>query len=91
VDGLAALISQIQLLVAADSWLLQLAAAVGTATLGLFERNASRHAPRGPGHRHLEARPLRKLGVEAVLEAVGDAARELQLTAGGAVSGREEE
>ena len=72
-DGLAALLSRIHLLVAADSWLLQLAAAVGTPTVGLFERDARRHAPRGPGHLHLEMRPLRKLEVEIVLEEVGRA------------------
>jgi ADP-heptose:LPS heptosyltransferase len=67
-DGLAAALSCLDLFVAGDSWMLQLAAAVGTPTVGLFERHARHHAPRGEQHRYLERRPLKKIEVDEVLD-----------------------
>ena len=65
-DGLAAVLHHLDLVVAADSTVLHTAAALGTATLGLYERRALRRAPRGVRSFHLEHQPLKKLGVEEV-------------------------
>lgn len=69
-DGMAAVLAQLQLVVASDSALLQLAAAVGTPTLGLFRRHAERCAPEGDGHRYLQRSRLKKLKVAEVLGVV---------------------
>ena len=67
-DGMAAVLGKLDFLVAGDSWMLHLAAAVGTATIGLFESRARQNAPRGDRHRYLEKRPLKKLDVDEVLD-----------------------
>lgn len=67
-DGIAAVLARLDLVIASDSWLLQLAAAVGTSTVGLFPRDARRRAPRGPRHRAIERRRLAKIGIEEVLD-----------------------
>lgn len=69
-DGLAAVLSKLDLVVAADSGMLHLAAAVGTPTLGLFRRNAQRYAPRGREPRFLQRSKLKTLGVQEVVDAV---------------------
>ncbi len=66
-DGLAAVLLHLELLISSGSELLQLSALVGTPTLGLFQRNGRRRAPRGKKHRHLERSPLKSLTVEDVL------------------------
>lgn len=67
-DGLAAVLSQLDLFVAADSQMLHSAAAVGTPTLGLYQSNALRRAPRGEAAHYLQRSPLRALAVDEVLE-----------------------
>lgn len=66
-DGLAAVLLHLELFIGSDSELLQLCALVGTPTLGLFQRNGRRRAPRGKPHRHLERNPLKSLPAEDVL------------------------
>jgi len=68
--GLAGLLARLDLVVAADSELLQLAAATGVATLALFgPTDPRRRAPRGSQHRRLIASggDLRELAVGEVL------------------------
>lgn len=70
---LAALLARLDLVVACDSWMLQLAAAVGTPTVGLFARDPRRWGPQGPGHRTIRSRRgewLRSIPTETVVEAV---------------------
>ncbi len=72
-ETLAALLSQLDLVVAADSWMLQLAAAVGTATVGLFARDPRRWGPPGPRQRTIRTRRgewLRSIPTERVVAAV---------------------
>ncbi|MEM1177186.1 MAG: glycosyltransferase family 9 protein [Acidobacteriota bacterium] len=69
-DGLGAVMSYLDLFVAADSSMLQVAAAVGTPTLGLFERRALRLAPRGPAADSIQRSPLSRVSVDDVLERV---------------------
>jgi ADP-heptose:LPS heptosyltransferase len=65
--GFCGLLTQIDLLIAAESWPLRLAAALGTPCLGLYE-NAAR-APKALDHRVLEGLPIHAISVEKVLEA----------------------
>ncbi|MEO1370417.1 MAG: glycosyltransferase family 9 protein, partial [Acidobacteriota bacterium] len=69
-DGLAAVFSHLDLLVAADSAMLHVAAAVGTPTLGFFERGALGRAPRGPGADAIQKSPLSRVTVDEVLDRV---------------------
>ncbi len=68
---LAAVLAQLRALIAADSSMLQLAAAVGVPCVGLFARNPARWAPRGEQHRIVVApgSSLATLAGSAVLEA----------------------
>lgn len=66
-DGLAATLSHLDLVVSGDSAMLQLAAAVGTTTLGLFRRGADRFAPLGDRH-HVIEQPPKSLALETVFE-----------------------
>ena len=66
-DGLAAVLLNLDLFISSGSELLQLCALVGTPTLGLFQKDGRRRAPRSKGHRHLERNPLKSLSAEDVL------------------------
>jgi ADP-heptose:LPS heptosyltransferase len=66
--GVLATLTRLDLLVAADSGLLHLAAALGVPTLGLYEKGGHRH-PAGPGSRNLERLPLRSLPPDEVAAA----------------------
>lgn len=68
-DGLAAVLAELDLVIAGDSWMLQLAAAAGTRTVGLFARNPRRWAPRGEGHRALAKDHLWSISVDEVIAA----------------------
>lgn len=71
-EVLAALLSRLDLVVACDSWMLQLAAAMGTPTVGLFARDPRRWGPQGPGHRTIRSRRgewLRSIPTESVVMA----------------------
>ncbi|MEL7061710.1 MAG: hypothetical protein AAGN46_16915 [Acidobacteriota bacterium] len=70
VDGLGAVLSQLDAVVAPSGWPLDLAAAVGARTLGLFERGAAERAPPGAGHGVIEQRPIDQLPIEAILDAL---------------------
>lgn len=50
IADLTAVFAQLDLLIGADSWMLQLAAAAGARTLGLFARDPRSWAPRGARH-----------------------------------------
>lgn len=67
-DGLAAVLAQLDLFLGADSWMLQLAAAAGTRSLGLFAREPRRWAPRGQGHRVVAKASLGLIAVDEVME-----------------------
>lgn len=67
-DGLAAVLAELDLFIGGDSWMLQLAAAAGTRSLGLFAREPERWAPRGEGHRVLAKASLGSIAVEDVME-----------------------
>ncbi len=67
-DGLAAVLAELDLYIGGDSWMLQLAAAAGTHSLGLFAREPQRWAPRGEGHRALAKAALGSIGVDEVME-----------------------
>lgn len=80
-DVLTAVLAALDLVVAADSWLLWLAAAAGTPTVGLYARDPARWAP--ADHLTLEGespakgrwsrgrgRVLATIGVDAVVDAV---------------------
>lgn len=67
---LAALLGELDVMVAADSWLLDLAAAAGTRTVGLYVRDPGRWAPPGETHRTLQADKLTAIPVEQVVDAV---------------------
>lgn len=54
-DALAALLARLDLVIAVESWMLDLAAAAGAATLGLYCRPARRWAPPGGGHRAISS------------------------------------
>ncbi|MEM9558310.1 MAG: glycosyltransferase family 9 protein [Acidobacteriota bacterium] len=69
-DGLAAVLGHLDLVVGHDSTLLELAAAVGIGTVGLYTRGSTRRAPRGARHHAFERRHLGALRVETVLDAV---------------------
>jgi len=72
-EALAALLSRLDLVVASDSWMLQLAAAVGTPTVGLFARDPRRWGPQEPGHRTIRAPRgewLRSIPTDSVVAAV---------------------
>lgn len=78
-EALAALLSRLDLVVANDSWMLQLAAAVGTPTVGLFSRDPRRWGPQEPGHRTIRSRRgewLRSIPTETVVAAVGELRKE---------------
>lgn len=69
-DVLAAFLGELDVMVAAESWLLDLAAAAGTRTVGLFIRDPRRWAPPGETHRTLRAGTLAAITVERVVDAV---------------------
>lgn len=71
-DVLAALLGELDVMVAAESWLLDLAAAAGTRTVGLFVRDPRRWAPPGETHRTLRAGTLAAITVERVVDAIRD-------------------
>lgn len=65
-SGLLATLTCLDLVIAADSTLLHLAAALGVPTLGLYERNAALRRPSGDRHSIIEREPLRLLAPEKV-------------------------
>lgn len=71
---LTAVLAQLELLIGADSWMLQLAAAAGTRTLGLFARDPRAWAPRGAGHEVIRSRgsSLAAIEVDEVLSKVDE-------------------
>jgi len=69
-DVLAAVLGELDAVVAAESWLLDLAAAAGTPTVGLYVRDPRRWAPPGEAHRTLHAGALAAISVEQVVDAV---------------------
>lgn len=71
-DLFAAVLAELDLVLAGDSWILHLAAAVGTPTIGLFSRDPARWAPRGDEHIALAQPHLAKLEVEALSKLVGE-------------------
>jgi ADP-heptose:LPS heptosyltransferase len=78
-EMLAALLSRLDLVVASDSWMLQLAAAVGTPTVGLFARDPRRWGPQGPRHRPIGTRRgewLRSIATASVFAAVEELMQE---------------
>lgn len=54
-DALAALLAELDEVVAVESWMLDLAAAAGTRTVGLHLRDPRRWGPPGPRHRAIAA------------------------------------
>ena len=54
-DALAALLGEFDVVIAVESWMLDLAAAAGTTTLGLYCRDPRRWAPPGDRHRTIFA------------------------------------
>ncbi len=65
-SGKLALLSALDLLIAADSSQLHLAGALGIPTVGLYEREAALRRPAGEHHAILERQPLRLLPPEDV-------------------------
>ncbi len=63
--GLMATLTNLDLLIAADSTLLHLAGALGVPTLGLYEKESALRRPPGR-HRVFERQPLRTLPPEEV-------------------------
>ncbi len=70
VDVLAAVLGELDLLIAGESRFLHLAAAVDTSTLGLFIRDPDLWGPQGEKHRAVQRLPLKALGVEELEERV---------------------
>lgn len=64
--GLLATLTNLDLLIAADSSLLHLAGALGVPTLGLYEKEAAQRQPHGDRHAVFEREPLRSLPPEEV-------------------------
>ena len=68
-DGLAGVLFHLDLVVAGDSSLLQLAYAVGAPTLGLYRKDSERCIPAESNrHQILERNPLKRLSVDEVAE-----------------------
>lgn len=76
--GLLASLTNLDLLIAADSALLHLAGALAVPTLGLYEKEADLRRPPGDRHRVLERRPLRSLPPEDVQAAALELLAELR-------------
>jgi ADP-heptose:LPS heptosyltransferase len=68
IDVLAALLGELDLVIAAESSMLDLAAAVGTATVGLHLRDPRRWAPPGERHVAISAGKAGTLGAIQVAE-----------------------
>jgi ADP-heptose:LPS heptosyltransferase len=71
---LAAIMRRAVCVIANDTGPMHIAAAVGAPTLGLMSErvNATWNAPKGPGAKVLQGKPLAELGVDKVLLALGD-------------------
>ncbi len=69
IDALAAVLAELDLVIAADSWMLDLAAAAGTKTVGLYVRDPRRWAPPGEEHRFLREGKLKEISVDEVIDA----------------------
>jgi ADP-heptose:LPS heptosyltransferase len=74
-DALAALLAKLDLVVAVESSMLDLAAAAGTATVGLYCRDPRRWAPPGNRHRAIgsgKSGSVRTIEVDRVIEACAE-------------------
>lgn len=76
--GLAGLLGNLDAIIAADSWLLQLAAACGLESVGLFARQRRSWVPQGVGHHGVVSRgsSLAPITVDEVVDACEALCRE---------------
>ena len=76
IDALAALLAELDVVVAVESWMLGLAAAAGSTVLGLYCRRPMRWAPPGTRHRTIlgKAGSVGAIEVDRVVEVFGELA-----------------